>query len=258
MVEMLPKYKVKTAVFEGPFELLLRLVEERKLFINEISLAQVTDDYLNYVKAIQQEGLSAQAGELDMTELTGFIVVAATLVLIKSKSLLPNLELTNDEQGQIDDLEQRLRFYQAIKNVVPKIKEQFGKNMIFPKIESPYDVAVFAPDPQISVPRMLAAINEVIQAIPKKEFLPEISVKKVMSIEEMIGSLTERIAASMRFSFSDLSKGKSFETKKEEKVYVIVSFLAMLELVRAGIAEVIQGNNFEEIEVLQCKEEISI
>ena len=79
-----------------------------------------------------------------------------------------------------------------------------------------------------------------------------------MIIEEMIGSLTERIAASMRFSFSDLSKGKSFETKKEEKVYVIVSFLAMLELVRAGIAEVIQGNNFEEIEVLQCKEEISI
>jgi segregation and condensation protein A len=244
------KYKVKTAVFEGPFELLLRLVEERKLFINEISLAQVTDDYLNYVKSLQAHGA------IDMMELTGFIVVAATLVLIKSKSLLPNLQLTNDEQGQIDDLEQRLRFYKAIKDIAPKIKEQFGRNIIFAKPESSYEGAVFAPDPQVTVPRMLEAINEVIQAIPKKEFLPEVSVKKVVSIEEMIGSLTERIQASLRFSFSDLSKGKTFETKKEEKVYVIVSFLAMLELVRSGIADVIQGGNFEDIEVLEYKEEI--
>lgn len=252
MTELAQQYKVKTTVFEGPFELLLRLVEERKLFINEISLAQVTDDYLNYVKSIQAEG------GLDMTELTGFIVVAATLVLIKSKSLLPNLQLTDNEQGQIDDLEQRLRFYQAIKAIAPKIKEQFGKNIIFTKPESSYEGAVFAPDPQVTVPRMLEAINEVIQAIPKKEFLPEVSVKKVMSIEEMIGSLTERIQDSLRFSFSDLSKGKSFETKREEKVYVIVSFLAMLELVRSGIADVIQGNNFDEIEVLQYKETIEV
>src|SRR3972149_7281069 len=244
------KYNVKTAVFEGPFELLLRLVEERKLFVNEISLAQVTDDYLNYVKSLQQ------VGEVNMTELTGFIVVAATLVLIKSKSLLPGLSLTEDEQGQIEDLEQRLRFYQAIKEVSPKLKEQLGKNIIFSKMESSYETAVFAPDVNLTISRMLEAINEVILAIPKKEFLPEVSVMKVVSIEEMNQSLSERIQATLRFSFSDLSKGRQFETKKEEKVYVIVSFLAMLELVRSGIADVIQGGNFEEIEVLEYKEEI--
>lgn len=244
------KYKVKTSVFEGPFELLLNLVEERKLFINEISLAQVTDDYLNHIKALQAEG------DLDMTELTGFIVIAATLILIKSKSLLPNLKLTDDEQGQINDLEQRLMFYQAIKAVTPKLKERFGQKMIFARPESTYQEVVFAPDPQIVIPRMLEAINEVIQAIPKKEFLPEVSVRKVVSIEEMIGSLAERIQNSLRFNFSDLSRDKQFDTPKEQKVYVIVSFLAMLELVRTGIVEVIQSNNFQEIEVMEYKEEV--
>ena len=244
------KYKVKTAVFEGPFELLLSLVEERKLFINEISLAQVTDDYLNYVKILQSEG------SLNMLELTGFIVIAATLILIKSKSLLPNLQLTGDEQGQIDNLEQRLRFYQAIKAVTPKIKDQFGRNIIFNRADVENHEAVFAPDPAVTVPRMLQAIQDVIDAIPKKEFLPEVSVKKVVSIEEMITSLADRIQKNLRFSFSEVAKDKKFETPKEQKVYVIVSFLAMLELVRTGIADVIQGNNFEEIEILEYKTEI--
>ena len=246
------KYKVKTAVFEGPFELLLRLVEERKLFINEISLAQVTDDYLHYVKTLQSQG------RLDMLEMTGFIVIAATLILIKSKSLLPNLQLTDDEQGQIDDLEQRLRFYQAIKGVAPKLKEQFGKNIIFGRPDTDYPEAVFAPNPAITIPKMLQAIREVMDNIPKKEFLPEITVRKVVSIEEMIQSLSERIQKSLRFNFSELGRDKKFETPKEEKVYVIVSFLAMLELVRTGIVEVIQSNNFQEIEIMQYKEAIEI
>ena len=244
------KYKVKTEVFDGPLELLLALVEDRKFFINEISLAVVTDDYLNYVKSLQERGV------MDMMELTGFIVVAATLILIKSKSLLPGLRLTGDEQGQIDDLELRLKFYQAIKGVTPLIKEQFGRNIIFSSLESSHQQAIFAPDQSLTISRMLEMIHDVIDNIPQKESLPEISVKKVISIEEMINSLTDRIQDSLRFSFNDISKGKKFEDKKEEKVYVIVSFLAMLEMVRSGIADVIQGANFEDIEVLQYKEEI--
>ena len=80
-------YKVKTATFEGPFALLLSLVEERKLFINEISLAEVTEDYINYVNTL---------GDVDPSTISSFIVVAATLILIKSKSLLPNLNRTDD------------------------------------------------------------------------------------------------------------------------------------------------------------------
>ena len=70
-------YKIKTTNFEGPFGLLLSLVEQRKLFINEISLAQVTEDYLKYVETL---------GSLSPHEISSFIIVAATLILIKSNA----------------------------------------------------------------------------------------------------------------------------------------------------------------------------
>ena len=79
------EYRVKTGSFEGPLELLLNLVESRKLFINEISLAGVTDDFLSYARALPKN---------DLAELTSFLSVAATLILVKSRSLLPGFIVT--------------------------------------------------------------------------------------------------------------------------------------------------------------------
>src|ERR1035437_4870141 len=99
-------FKIKTTSFEGPFGLLLTLVEKRKLFINDVSLAAVTEDYLNYMNKLG--GLNS----LPPAEISSFIIVASTLILIKSKSLLPNLNLTLEEEGDIHDLEERLRLYE--------------------------------------------------------------------------------------------------------------------------------------------------
>src|ERR1035437_6688374 len=96
-------YKIKTNAFEGPFHLLLSLIEERKFFINDLSLAQVTEDYLNYVNKLEKKNTS---------EISNFIVIAATLILIKSKSLLPNLNLTSEEESDIHNLEDRLKLYE--------------------------------------------------------------------------------------------------------------------------------------------------
>ena len=115
-------YKVKTAVFEGPLELLLSLIESRKLFINEISLSEVTDDYVSYIRTLNERSLS---------DVTGFISIAATLILIKSRSLLPGIPLTQDEEKSIVDLESRLRMYQVIKEVSEDIKTIFGKRLLF-------------------------------------------------------------------------------------------------------------------------------
>lgn len=115
-------YKVKTGVFEGPLELLLSLIEARKLFINEISLAEVTADYLAYIKNISS---------FRMNDATQFLVIASTLLLIKSRSLLPNLNLTEKEEDKIIDLEDRLKKYKAIKESAILIKDQFGKNILF-------------------------------------------------------------------------------------------------------------------------------
>ena len=78
-------YQVKTEGFEGPLELLLDLVEKRKLFINEISLATVADDYIAHLKSFEK---------LPVDFVSSFLIVASTLILIKSKSLLPTLDLT--------------------------------------------------------------------------------------------------------------------------------------------------------------------
>src|SRR3989338_8745585 len=110
-------YQVKTQVFEGPMELLLDLVEKRKLFINEISLAEVADDYIAHLKEFQK---------LPVDFVSNFLIVAATLILIKSKSLLPTLSLTEEETHDIDELERRLKEYQKIRELSVHVKQMFG------------------------------------------------------------------------------------------------------------------------------------
>ena len=237
-------YKVKTINFEGPFGVLLNLIEEHKLFINEISLAQVTEDYLNYVNNL---------GKGHPDEITSFIVVAATLILIKSKSLLPSLSLTNEEEGDIKNLEDRLKQYERYIRLGGNIKNIFGKRMIFAPEERKHNVLVFLPDEQITCESMMTFARGAIGKIPKKVFLQEIEVKKVISIEEMIDKLTERITSSLKMNFKDFT-GKA--QTKEEKVNVIVGFLAMLELVRNGILNAVQENNFEDIMIEKQEEEI--
>lgn len=227
-------YTVKTTGFEGPFGLLLHLVEKRKLFINDVSLASVTEDYLEYMN---------KAG-LAPAEISSFIIVASTLILIKSKSLLPNLELTSEEEGDIKKLEERLRLYELFNKLGVNIKNNFGKKMIFLPEERKNEVLVFLPDQQITKESMMAFAHEVIGAIPKKVFLPEVEVRKVISIEEMIDRLTERIKNSITTSFRGLH-GKI--STREEKVEAIVGFLAILELVRQGIIDAVQENDSADI-----------
>ncbi len=237
-------FKIKVSGFEGPFGLLLELVEKRKFFINDVSLAAVTEDYLNYMNKL---------GDLYPAEVASFVLVASTLILIKSKSLLPNLSLTSEEEGDIKSLEERLRLYELFTKLGIKVKSMFGEKMIFAPLERKLrnNVLVFLPDEQITKESMMGFAKGCLGTMPKKVFMPEVEVKKIISIEEMIGKLTERIQNSIQTSFKSFAglptgqAGKA--TTREEKVFVIVGFLAMLELVRNGILNVVQENHFEDI-----------
>lgn len=224
-------YTIKTPIFEGPFGVLLDLIEKRKLFINDVSLAQVTEDYLKYMKDI---------GGLHPAQVSSFVVVASTLLLIKSRSLLPNLELTSEEEGDIRNLEERLRLYELFTRLGGNIKSNFGKRMIFAPEERRQSMVVFLPDEQITRESMMVLVKNVLGAMPSKVFMPEVEVRKVVSIEEMIDNLTERIQRSLKMNFRDLHGHGSGPRTKEEKVEVIVGFLAMLELVRTGLIEAMQ------------------
>lgn len=227
-------FKIKTEVFEGPLDLLLSLIEKRKLFINDIALSKVADDYIAYLQSLEKFPIAQSAD---------FLVVASTLLLIKSKSLLPSLDLSAEEQQDVSDLERRLKIYQRIKELSSHIKNKFGKEIIF-YAEQRKMTPVFSPDQTMTKENFLAAILAVFKALPKVENIPKAVVKKVISLEEMILNLTQRIKSSLKLSFREFAK-----VGKEERVNVIISFLAMLELVKQGIVNVKQNNQFDDIEI---------
>ena len=231
-------FTVKTPVFEGPLEVLLGMIEKRKLFIGDIALAQVADDYISYVQNVQNER------GFPIAEVASFILIASTLLLIKSKSLLPTLTLTEEETQSVNDLELRLKIYQRLRNASEHISQLFGKEIMFIPLDRKNDVKVFAPDKDTNIPSLILAIKNALKNLPKKEFIPKAVVQKVISLEEMIGRLTTRISSNLRMSFTQFAG-----EHKVNKVHVIVSFLAMLELVKNGIIQVKQEKDFGDIEM---------
>lgn len=226
-------YTVRTKEFEGPLEVLLGLIEKRKLHISVVSLAEVTDDFIKYLEAQEQFPLDESAH---------FVLVASTLLLIKSKSLLPTLELTDEEQGSIEDLEDRLKQYARVRELSAHVKKMYGATPMFPREENRRVVTVFSPDSKTTLEFLNNAVRSVLAAIPKIEKLPKVVVQKVISLEEMISNLSERITSSIKTSFKEF-----VGANKHEKVHVIVSFLALLELVKRGAVRVSQERDFDDI-----------
>ena len=240
-------FTIKTEVFEGPLDLLLSLIEKRKLFINDISLSRVADDYIEYVKTLESLPMNATAQ---------FILIASTLLLIKSKSLLPTLSLTEEEQGSIEDLENRLVVYKRYKDLSVHIADRFNKNPAFLKSPQKNFIPVFSPDASTNKASLLESIRNALASIPKIELLPKVVVQKIVSLEEMIERLSERITSSLKLTFTDFANSqtgivgrRSNTPTREERVAIIVSFLAMLELVKQGAIHVVQHNSRDEIEI---------
>lgn len=240
------QYRVKTPLFEGPLELLLDLVEGRKLFINEISLASVTDDFLSHARSLPKN---------DLSELTSFLSIAATLILIKSRSLLPGFVVTKEEEKDIADLESRLALYAMIRELGTELGERYGKVRIHLPPERELFGSVFAPDPRLTPEILYSALTDTLNRVPKEEVLPQVRVRKIISIDEMLTNLTERVAGAMRVSFREWQKSVVVGDDQESvRKNMIVTFLAMLELVRQGMMDAVQGTAFEDIELSQVQE----
>lgn len=226
-------FTVRTEVYEGPLELIIELIEKRKLLVNELSLAQVTDDFISYVKNGEQ---------FPMEDATNFINVAATLLLIKSRSLLPDLELSEEEQEDVKDLERRLKLYETARNAARDLGRLFGRRMMHSRGEREPD-AVFAPSRDMTLEAIEQAVAALLASKEKEEKLPEVRLKPLVSIEEMMDDLRSRVERALTVSF------KEFAGTKTEKVEVIVSFLALLELVKMGAVEAAQHSAWSDIKI---------
>ncbi len=231
------QFQIKHESFEGPIEVLLELIEKRKLFVNDVSLASVTDDFISY---IQSKGMHPD-------QVSNFLAIAATLILIKARSLLPTLELTSEEHESITDLERRLALYKVISDVSTELSRQYGKHISFesaPRMAS----VVFAPDPVLSLEKLPQLIFDIVARIPPAAPSKlEARVTATISITEVLTTLQERIEKIISCNFSDIRVNAPDADTKSQKVYTIVSFLGMLELVRRGLIAAQQSNQFDEI-----------
>jgi segregation and condensation protein A len=188
----------------------------------------VTEEYLTRINAM--EGLP-------VGETAQFIALAATLLLIKSRSLLPSLALTEDESHDIKELEYRLAVFQIIKEAARGL----GRALWAPALyegRSPELPPLYAPDPGVTPEALRGAAHALIDGFPQTLELPKVSVKKVVSLEEMIERLRQRVAAAMTLSFKEFAGGRG--GKQPPKHDVIIGFLALLELVKQGIINATQ------------------
>ena len=225
-------FSIATPVFEGPLEALLNLIEERKLSISEVSLSEVTDSYLAYVEKLP---------ELPLGETAQFILVASTLLLIKSRTLLPMLQLSNDERESVEELEKRLARYALYRKIAKILRKEWGKApLIFAK-RGPARPAIFKPG-ESTIASITAVALRMLSLLPRPEALAEAAVAPIMALEDVIVHLKKRLTSALRSTFSDLTKSAN---KSERIVY----FLAMLELVRSGSASATQEKLFEEITI---------
>lgn len=227
-------YEFKIQNFSGPLDKLLELIEEKKLEITRLSLAAITTDFLEYVRRLQS---------IDPRLLSDFISVAAKLILLKSKSLLPEIELTEEEEQDIEDLERRLKIYKEFKSAAKYLKELISEGRrsfsreLFAGLKGQ---TVFYPPPSLTAELLRQSLEE-LYAVVSANHLEEVE-KKMISFEYYIGLLLERLKSG-RSKFSELREGR-------EKSEVIGLFLALLYLLHDKLVQIRQEGRFSDILII--------
>lgn len=227
-------HQVKVQQFEGPLDLLLQLIEEQKLDITQVSLATVTEQYL---LALQRIGDQLSAGDL-----ADFLAVAARLLLIKSRALLPYLQPPDADDGK--DLEHQLKLYrefflaaQQVNRLIHKKHFSFSRERLLLSKEP----TAFEPPPNLTTERLHKIFAEVVAALPPMLPIERKGIVKTISVHDKIKQLRELIWRETRLRFSQLLGGS------ENRMEIIVSFLAVLELMKQRSVTVQQEEMFQEI-----------
>lgn len=231
---------IKLEQFEGPLALLVSLIDKAKLDITEVSLAKVTDQYLSYLRA---------ARNMDPTEMADFLTVASRLLLIKTKALLPYL--LPEEEEAIEEFEDQLRMYREFLEASKKVEAMVaeGRFMYAREFNRRSLIAAsgaFAPPKKLKASDLADCYNAMILSLAeRRQTLTEAVIRITVSLEEKIAdikSLMKRLTAAR---FSDLVKASG------SKVEVVVSFLALLELVKLKQIIAEQSDLFSEIELIR-------
>jgi segregation and condensation protein A len=230
-------YKVKLDVFEGPLDLLLYLIKKNEIDIYDIPIAEITEQYLEYLELMRMLDLNI-AGE--------FLVIAATLIHIKSKMLLPPEEkeiLPEEEEDPREELVRRLLEYKRFKEVAGVLQDlESQRKKMFTRastIELGSEEKFF----EASLFDLITALTRVLKDVPKEVF-QEI-VKDEFTVEQKVHDLLHMLVESPIIYLTELFK------QAKNKLEIIATFLAVLELIRLKEIIVLQKQSFGEIEVIR-------
>lgn len=218
--------------FSGPLDLLLSLVEGQELKITEIPLAEVTDKYLAYVNS---------SAEIDESEMADFLVLAAKLLFLKSKELLPQLVVEDEQTG--DELQRQLKMYEQFVRAAEEIKEiLLRRRFMYPRQELHVVARGFQPPKTISAYKLGQVVAEIVtRRTPQK--LEQAEIKKVMSIREKIDAVQDMLKTFNRTHIKHLIDDPS------SKADIIVTFLAILELAKQRSVHIEQDEQFADIHI---------
>lgn len=238
----------KLEIFEGPLDLLLSLISKNKIDINDIPIALLCEQYMEYL---------AQAEKFDIELSSDFIVMASELMLIKSRMLLPRTD--EEEEDPRAELAANILAYKQAKEASTMLGELFSvyglrmaKETDEIKVDKTFvadhDAALLA----AAYNRVLTQIKAVSDADAKKRFDPIISATKTVSVAEIVGDLTKRLVKKRRVRL-----GSYFGAAKS-KMELITMFMAMLELLRSGLL-VLEEEHFSENGVIDAaKDDVSV
>jgi segregation and condensation protein A len=234
-------YKVQIPVYEGPMDLLLGLIERAELDITAVSLAMVTDQYLNYLRSLE---------EANPDEISAFLVIAAKLVLIKSEALLPRPPVRDPGEEDVgQSLVDQLKLYKRFKEIGAWLLERQARGLHTylrvappPKVEAKLDLS------DLTLARLQAAADRVFAREQEKQALGSVIAAPRVTIREKIDLISRTLKQLQRASFRGLVGDKA------TRLEIVVTFLALLELIKRYRVEAIQESLFGDIEIQRMDE----
>ncbi len=222
--------KIALPLFEGPLDLLLHLIRQNKIDIYDIPIALITKQYLEYIELMR---------ELDLEIASEFLLMAATLIYIKSRMLLPKKEEEQIEEDPRQELVEQLLEYEKFRQTSQFLKERYEKwsNAYSRKINDDEELLVT----EINIFDLLTALKRLLNKPQPKIHLP----KETIRVEDKIESILEFLKQRKAILFEELFQSHPID--KISKIEIIVTFLALLELLKLKVVKAYQEKNFGEI-----------
>lgn len=236
-------FQLALPIFEGPLDLLLHLIEREELDITNIALVQVADQYMEYVRSSEQVNLDA---------LADFIYIGARLLLLKSRALLPRPkteeELLSEYEDPTDDLARQLREYKLFREAAGQLREieQAGLHS-YPRIAPPPEMPPPLGLDGVTLDLLREMVEEALNRVPEEAPAPVIRPHRI-TVREKVAQIRERILAEGRLSF------RAMMLECQSRMEIIVSFMAVLELIKSRVLDAMQDAAFADITLVKVED----